>query len=406
MKLSAIARSTVRRTIAKHPAWPETRVSMGLGTLDSLRANDYPAICEALGIDIVAIARAADGEETPQTPDVETPEKEPAPVPKQAPHNPDIAAQVANALAPILAGMQTPAPAIDEAQIVELIKKHGAKPATVKIDLTTPEGVKIDHDETLMHHAFPALMAAVNAGVNVMLVGPAGSGKTTAAEKAAELLETPFYFTGALDTKYGLTGFIDAQGRVIETPFVKAYRDGGLFLFDEIDGSVAGAILSFNAALANGHADLPSGMVPRHKEFRCIAAANTFGRGADRQYVGRQQLDAASLDRFVILDWDYDTGLEAAMIGAPRPDDAPSPVTVKPVTDPAIAQQKAAQWFDHVRRMRNGVSKAKIRHVVSPRATVHGAKLLAAGWSWDMVEQGALWKGLDADSIQKVKAAA
>ena len=43
-----------------------------------------------------------------------------------------------------------------------------------------------------------------------------------------------------------------------------------------------------------------------------LAAANTWGRGGDQQYVGRNQLDAATLDRFVLstLHVDYDTDLE------------------------------------------------------------------------------------------------
>ena len=50
-------------------------------------------------------------------------------------------------------------------------------------------------------------------------------------------------------------GFIDAQGRIVNTEFRKAYEHGGLFLFDEIDASFPQAILAFNAALANDFMD-------------------------------------------------------------------------------------------------------------------------------------------------------
>ena len=58
----------------------------------------------------------------------------------------------------------------------------------------------------------------------------------------------------------------------------------------------------------------------RHSDFVCIAAANTWGRGADRQYCGRNELDEATLDRFRIgcVPMDYDEGLEAQLC----PDDA------------------------------------------------------------------------------------
>lgn len=46
-----------------------------------------------------------------------------------------------------------------------------------------------------------------------------------------------------------------------------------------------------------------------------IATANTFGRGANRSYAGRNQLDEATLDRFRIgtVECDYDATIEAAL---------------------------------------------------------------------------------------------
>ena len=44
-----------------------------------------------------------------------------------------------------------------------------------------------------------------------------------------------------------------------------------------------------------------------------IAAGNTIGHGADYEYVGRNQLDAASLDRFAIVQIDYSVEIENGM---------------------------------------------------------------------------------------------
>ena len=290
---------------------------------------------------------------------------------------------------------------ISEARIIELIKAHGAAPAHVIIDLRTPEGPKVT-EKALIHHKTPLLLSAVAAGVNVMLVGPAGSGKTTAAHEAAKAIGIPFYFTGAIDSAYKLTGFIDAQGRTVRTSFREAFQHGGVFLFDEMDSSSPSALLAFNAALANGHADFPDGMVTRHHDFRAIAACNTFGGGANRQYVGRLQLDAASLDRFATLTWEYDAALEAALIGAPRPEGSPRPVDVKPLQTQEAAQVTAIQWHERVLKARAKVESQKIRHIISPRATFTGAKLLAAGWPWAAVEDAVLFKGLDAESREKI----
>jgi cobaltochelatase CobS len=292
---------------------------------------------------------------------------------------------------------------ISESRVLELIRDNAARPAHVTIDLTAP-GVTLSGD-SVMHHKFPLLAAAVAARVNIMLVGPAGSGKTTAAAQVAKALGLPFYGTGAINTEYKLSGFIDAQGRVISTAFRKAFEHGGVFLFDEIDGSLPGALLAFNSALANDWYDFPDANIKRHDDFRVIAGANTFGTGADRQYVGRNQLDAASLDRYAVLEWGYDEALEAAMIGADAPKGAPVPRSIEPLPAERV-QAVAFQWVERVRKVRHAVGELKIRHVVSPRATVNGARLLAAGFTWAEAEDAVVWKGLDADTRGKVIAKA
>lgn len=291
---------------------------------------------------------------------------------------------------------------MDEERVIELIRTHAGTPPTVNLNLLT--STVASSGEAIIHHKFPLLLAAVNASVNIMLVGPAGSGKTTAAQKAAEALGLNFYATGAISTEYKLTGFIDAQGRIISTAFRKAFEEGGLFLFDEMDGSMPGALLAFNSALANDFYDFPDKNVKRHPDFRAVAGVNTFGTGADRQYVGRNQLDTASLDRWVTLVWDYDPALEASFVGAPVPLGAPRPRSVEPLCE-AEAQSTAVKFFERVSKVRKAVNDLKIRHVVSPRATLNGSKLLAAGWTWAEVEDAVIWKGLDQGSQEKVQAA-
>jgi len=92
--------------------------------------------------------------------------------------------------------------------------------------------------------------------------------------------------TGSLFQAYEVKGYMDANGNYVESSFVKCFRDGGLMLFDEIDGSNPQALVALNASLENEQSDFPCGIVKRHKNFRIIACANTFGKGADREYVG------------------------------------------------------------------------------------------------------------------------
>lgn len=300
-----------------------------------------------------------------------------------------------------------------EKPIVELIREFAPQfaPKPVagnnapSLTIVLPGQAKTTTLPGLMHYQFPLLLAAVSAGVNVMLVGPVGSGKTYAAESAAKALSVDFEYTGAISSEYKLTGFIDAQGRVVSTAFRRVYTNGGVFLFDEIDGSLPAPVLAFNAALANTHADFSDGKVARHNAFRAIAAGNTFGRGADRLFVGRNQLDAATLDRWAVLDWGYDTALEASLVGLKAPANAPKPVALTPVTDEKQIPAIAAAWFAKVQAYRGKAERAKMRLIVSPRATVTGLKLLLAGWNENLVLDAVIWRGMSADDRAKVNAA-
>ncbi|EIP96860.1 ATPase family protein associated with various cellular activities (AAA) [Opitutaceae bacterium TAV1] len=247
---------------------------------------------------------------------------------------------------------------------------------TVEIKSADRPTVKVENP----HRQLAGLLAIIAAGCNAYLAGPAGSGKTTAAEQVAGALKLPFHFTGAVATEWQLTGFVDAGGKYHSTPFRKWAEEGGVFLWDEIDASDARALLRFNATLANGICEFPDGQIVRlHKTCVAIAAANTFGQGADRQYVGRNQLDAASLDRFVFLGWEYDEELEMRIAGN-------------------------LEWTRRVQAIRHAVETLKIRAVVSPRASIYGARLLAQGMDVATVETLTVWKGMDAATVAKVKA--
>lgn len=240
----------------------------------------------------------------------------------------------------------------------------------------------VSHDIGAHHYLLPDIITILSQGLHIYLVGPAGAGKTTLANQASKALEKSFWFTGALDSKYGLIGFRDAHGNYHRTPFREAFEHGGVFLFDEVDASSANAMLSFNAALANGHMDFPDGIVERHPDFVAIASANTFGNGQDRLYVGRNQLDAATLDRFVTVEMNYDEKLERSLVGDDR---------------------KAIAWVEFVQRTRKAVSDLKLRYVVSPRASIQGSKLLLAGMDASKVATMTLYRSMKPEDVSKVQ---
>jgi MoxR-like ATPase len=53
-----------------------------------------------------------------------------------------------------------------------------------------------------------------------------------------------------------------------------------------------------------------NGFIKRHENTRIMAACNTFGKGGSIIYSGRNQLDAATTDRFYMVYMDYDETLE------------------------------------------------------------------------------------------------
>lgn len=247
------------------------------------------------------------------------------------------------------------------------------QPTNLIVTLPSAEPVALG----TVHYKTPDIIKALAAGVNVYLYGPAGSGKTTAGQKVAEAFKLHFYFAAKVESEYMLLGFKDARGETVRTQFREAYEHGGVFLFDELDGSSPAAVVALNAALANGICPFPDGIVARHPDFKCIAAGNTKLAGADLQYVGRSQLDAASIDRFVFIEFGYDSALETAL--ATRKD-----------------------WVQYVQAIRAAIEARGFEKLVTPRATIDGCKLLEAGFTWDQACDMAIWKGLDPDTIDAI----
>lgn len=148
---------------------------------------------------------------------------------------------------------------------------------------------------------------------NIWMVGPAGCGKSTIARNIAKELDIPHLCIscgiGTSATEF--TGYKYPTREA--TKFAEFYAKKSLILIDEmtaLDPSVAQVI---NAALANGEIETTTGTVLRHSECIIVATSNTFGNGADRQYVANNQLDASTIDRFTgaIIEVDYSKKYES-----------------------------------------------------------------------------------------------
>jgi hypothetical protein len=398
--ISNAQRAALRRAIASHADWPAYRRTHGVDTasLGSARAVD---VARHLGLNVEAIigAEAAATVEdatvtytAPTAPaglfDNRRPVATAAPAP--ATGGVDVAAlsqTITAAIAGALAGSNgasAEALAALDARVSDL---EAAAPALLVIDRDgKPHGAELPPSR---HPLLAELIRAVSARkatdggrLHVWIAGPAGSGKTTAARQAAEALGLEFAAHGAMGMAHELIGFVDAGGAYHEPAFVRLYRNGGLCLLDEMDASDANVTLVMNGALDNGHMQIPTGeMVARHPDFACIATGNTFGAGATAEYVGRNKLDGAFLKRFVAMEWPYDEKLETAICGNP-------------------------DFAARVQRARKAAAKAGLKVLITPRDSVHGAALIAAGFDADTAARMTYLTGLSAAQVAQVEAGA
>lgn len=206
------------------------------------------------------------------------------------------------------------------------------------------------------------LVAADRHGVrpNVLLTGGAGSGKSSAGKLLATQLGLPFYFIEQITMGHQLVGSRDPHtGEWRHTPFTKAALEGGVCMWEEYDAWMPNATLAGNVPLANRYLSNPvtGEVIDLHPDCIIIACANTWGQGATMEYVGRNKMDGAALDRFdVRLHWDYDEQLEKKMCH-----------------DPDVAE--------FVQMCRYNAEKAKLRVLITPRATKAIDALVHKGFS-------------------------
>lgn len=234
----------------------------------------------------------------------------------------------------------------------------------------------------ITHSAFPKVLNIIKSqrrnSKNIMLVGEAGSGKTHLCSMVAKALGLTFYpmSVGLQTTKSDLLGFINATGGYVTSPVREAFEKGGVLLLDEFDSAHAGVVTIINSLLANGHCSFPDKVVMKHPKFVCIVACNTYGHGANIDYVGRNRLDGATLDRFVTVHVGYDEQLERALT-------------------------KNDGWFNIIQHIRRNIEKQGIKMIVSPRASMDGADLLEAGFKVEEVVDMVVLKGADKDTKTK-----
>jgi len=302
------------------------------------------------------------------------------PVTTAAPVTADPAgAALAAMIAPHIMGTLTPA-------IARMVEQKLEGAVTVRIEVGRADG-SVGKVEGHSHPKLATLLRALSVkqangfAVNVFLVGSTSSGKTHGAGQAAKALGRSFGAHGAMMMQHELMGFIDAPGKYHRTPFRDAFEHGGVVLLDEVDSWDASVTLSLNAALANGYASFPDGMIARHPDCIIIGGANTHGTGATAEYVGRNRLDSAFLSRFPVrIEWNPDPALEVAISGNP-------------------------EFARRVQAARERARSAGLKHLIDARQMQAGAALIAAGFTSDEAADLTYLAGLSKEQRRMIEGA-
>lgn len=287
---------------------------------------------------------------------------------------------------------------VDEAALRDIIRdEHGkiehatAQAGPAMITIKTESATRTVAGRK--HAQFETLLRVISTRVDgnrrhAWVTGPMGSGKSTLNRQVAEAAGLDFYSCGSIASKYELIGFIPANGDTkaltLRTPLRNAYEFGGVFSFDDVDGSDPKALTAFLGAL-DGQKNymFPDGMVTRHVDFACIASANTWGTGATAEYVGRNKVDAAFLSRFAArILVDYDEQLERDLVG-----------------------EAGAKWSAYVQALRKVVAELGLKIPVTPRHTIDGHALMAGGMDHDLVKDLTVYAGIDKETKLKLKKA-
>lgn len=280
---------------------------------------------------------------------------------------------------------------LESGEIISVDKISDTKKLSGKYEVTIPEVnpelpkiedvVKVKQDGPIKHEKYQDIKDCLECDIPVYLAGPAGSGKNFTVEQIAKELGWDFYFSNSIQQEYKLTGFIDAGGEFHETEFFKACTSGKdcVFFLDELDASVPEVLVLLNAAIANGYFEFPTGRVNFDK-VHFVAAGNTVGSGADEMYTGRMVLDQATLDRFAIIEFDYDYGVEYHITNG------------------------NTDLIQFIHKMREISNLNGIRATYSYRCMSMVVKLEAKGKDLATILKMTVFKGMDKDTINTIQA--
>jgi MoxR-like ATPase len=235
---------------------------------------------------------------------------------------------------------------------------------------------------------YDTLVVLVERGSTVLLIGPAGCGKTQAVENVFKERDQRLEIvsctprTTANDLE-GATDLVYEEGQQVTSftpasPAIASEKGYGLLL-DEADAAPSEAMYSMYRLLDKKPMHIVrkgfEGEIPLHTDFRVIGTQNTEGRGDDRGlYHGRAYQDEAFLDRWnAVIRVDYPTLEQEVLILRKRT---------------AISGADAEMIVKAAQAMRNSLQADEIMFTCTMRRTLAVAMNIASGFdaktSWEL----------------------
>jgi hypothetical protein len=245
----------------------------------------------------------------------------------------------------------------------------------------------------LVHMNYEAAKFWLDMGVSIYLNGPAGSGKTVAAQQLAEEYGrncTIIPCHGEM-TVYDLSGYRDGHGEFCPTPFYHAWQRGDVIVIDEVDKSPGEVNVFLNSATAQGVITFPNGeTLEKQEQSHLIFTGNTKMSGADAAYSAGQRQDGSFSNRLVAIDWPFDANLELAL-----------------AEQEAIAhggtKLQGKSVLTKIQKIRSVLEDLGMTYIVGQRQTMMASAALAAGRSEDTVYAEVVYNWMDPRDAERVK---
>ena len=190
------------------------------------------------------------------------------------------------------------------------------------------------------------------------------------------------------------------NGRYVPSAVVRLMEAGEpfFFLLDEYDAAPGEIQVGTHTLLAQrvayieekSFADLPiETPIPSRSAF--IAGLNTDGNGATAQHPGRQQQDAATVDRWFCMRMDADPAIAANILGAEyTPLETWVPMAYTEAELKALLRRAHTLYI----QIKDVVAVKKIKRFVTPRMAMRARQALTAGFTWEEMKSVLLfgWK--------------